>query len=220
MVANTPIRVFLVDDHALVRESVSRVLDDEADISVVGAVSDADQAVVSVVSATPDIVLIDIDMPGLSCFEAASQITASCPNVRVIFLSAFFHDRYIEQALRVEARGYLTKSEPMESVVRAVRMVAAGKVCFSREVQSRIVAEADGVSLGTEDRTRASTLSTRELEILRYLAQGLSKKQIATMLKLSVKTIEGHCEKLMSKIDIHDRVELARYAIREGLAEA
>ena len=102
----------------------------------------------------------------------------------------------------------------------AVRMVAAGKVCFSREVQPRIVAGADGVSLGTEDRTRASTLSTRELEILRYLAQGLSKKQIATMLKLSVKTIEGHCEKLMSKIDIHDRVELARYAIREGLVEA
>ena len=220
MVGNGPIRVFLVDDHALLRESVSRVLEDEADITVVGAVSNADEAVASVVTAEPDVVLIDIDMPGLSCFEATVQITQLCDQVRLIFLSAFFHDRYIEQALRVEARGYMTKTEPPQNVVQAVRLVAAGKVWFSREVQSRIVAGTDGVTLGNEDRTRASTLSTRELEILRYLAQGLSKKQIATMLNLSVKTIEGHCEKLMSKIDIHDRVELARFAIREGFAEA
>jgi DNA-binding NarL/FixJ family response regulator len=214
------IRILLVDDHALLRESLGQLLGSEPDLEIVATASNADEAVRRAVETKPDILLMDIDMPGLICFDAADQILRMVDNVRIIFLSAFFHDHYIQQALRVKARGYITKSEPPEKVVEAVRQVADGRVCFSPEVRARLVAGADGVTLGGSEQTRAATLSEREHEVLRYLARGMSKKEIATTMHVSVKTVEGHAQKVMDKLDIHDRVELARFAIREGLAEA
>ena len=177
------------------------------------------QAIESALELMPDVVLMDIDMPGLICFDAAQRIAGLCPTARIIFLSAFFHDHYIEQALRVKARGYLTKSEPLRQVVVAIKQVAGGRVYFSAEIRARIVADTFGVRLAQPQRTRASTLSAREVEVLRYLARGMSKKEIAHTMHISLKTVEGHAEKLMSKLDIHDRVELTRYAIREGMVQ-
>lgn len=218
------ITILLVDDHALFRESLGQLLEAEQDFKVIGTVGDAEKALQEVLDCGPDIVLMDIDMPGLICFDAAYRIAGLRPATRIIFLSAFFHDHYIEEALRVKARGYLTKSEPLGQVVKAIRIVAGGRVYFSPEVQSRIVADKGGVRLAVDEqkppRTRMSTLSAREIEVLRYLARGMSKKEIASTMHISLKTVEGHAEKLMSKLDIHDRVELTRFAIREGLAEA
>lgn len=215
-----PISIVLIDDHPLVRDSFSQRLNAEPGLVVIGTAGTAEEGLGVVTATDPDIVLMDIDMPGLICFDAAERISKMRSNTRVIFLSAFCHDHYIEQALRVRARGYLTKSESMRSVVEAVRQVAAGKVWFSQEVRARLVADGRKLTLAQGHRTRASTLSARETEVLRYLAKGLAKKQIAQTMHVSVKTVEGHAEKLMNKLDIHDRVELTRFAIREGLADA
>lgn len=217
---NRKITVLLVDDHTLFRESLGQLLKSEAGLEVIETVSDAEKALEEVINRGPDIVLMDIDMPGLICFDAAARMVGLRPTTRIIFLSAFFNDHYIEQALKVRARGYLTKSEPLQQVVSAIKLVAAGRVYFSPEVQARIVADTSGVRLAQNPRTRVSTLSMREIEVLRYLARGLSKKEVASTMHISLKTVEGHAERLMAKLDIHDRVELTRFAIREGLAEA
>lgn len=217
---NKPISLLLVDDHALVRTMLADRLANEPDVQVVGSVENASAAVTIAIKQKPDVILMDIDMPGLICFDAARMIKKIHPRTCIIFLSAFFHDRYIEQAFEVEAEGYLTKTEPPESVIAAIRAVAAGKSYFSPEVQSRIVIDTDGVRLVNTKRSRASTLSERELEVLRYLARGLAKKQIAETMHISIKTVSNHTSHIMDKLDIHDRVELSRFAIREGLAEA
>lgn len=214
------VRLLVVDDHALMREMLGERLARESGLEVIGAVGDAGAAVSEAVRLNPDIIIMDIDMPGLLCFEAARTIQSRCPDTRILFLSAFYNDRYIEQALKVEAAGYLTKGETPETIVQAIRTVAEGGSHFSPEVQDRIVVDARGTRLAEPKRSRVSTLTPRELEVLRYLARGLSQKEIASTMHLSVKTVHCHCTNLMTKLRIHDRVELARYAIREGLAEA
>lgn len=215
-----PITVVLVDDHAMVRGMLRTLLDNTEDVRVVADVGNASDAVTETIRHKPDVMLMDIDLPGLSCFDAAQTVRVRSPQTRTIFLSAFFHDRYIEQALNVQAWGYITKNEPEESIVKAIRKVCAGVAYFSPEVQSRIVVDANGARLASPVRSRASTLSDRELEVLRYLARGMQKKEIAQVMCISVNTVNRHTTSLMNKLDIHDRVELARFAIREGLAEA
>lgn len=211
--------VLLADDHPLVRSSLARMLADTPDIEVVAEVNDADQAVDMALRLRPQVVLMDIDMPGLHSFDAARTLRLRCPASHVVFLSAFTNDRYIEEALAVEARGYLTKGETPETVIRAIRSVASGGTYFSPEIESRLVVDSNGVRLDGSTRTRSGTLTLREIEVLRYIARGMSKKEVAQTLHLSVKTVEKHCTNLMTKLDIHDRVELSRYAIREGLVE-
>lgn len=214
------VSLLLADDHALVRDVLGERLTQEPDLVVLGTVRDAQEAVDQSVRLHPDIILMDIDMPGLLCFEAARTIGQRCPDVAIIFLSAHAHDRYVEQALEVRAAGYITKAEPLDSVVRAIREVAAGGSYFSAEVQGRIVVDSGGTRLATKSQSRISTLTPREIEVLRYVARGHSQKEIAQIMHLSAKTVHRHSSNLMQKLDIHDRVELTRFAIREGLAEA
>jgi DNA-binding NarL/FixJ family response regulator len=210
----------VVDDHAMVRSAIARGIASEPDLEVVAEASDAEEAIASALAMRPDIVIMDIDMPGPICFEAARRMAEEIPDTKVIFLSAFFHDHYVEQALAVKARGYLTKREPQEALVAAIKEVARGGVCFSEEVRNRIVVDESGIRLDGGEHTRGQNLTQREVEVLRYLARGMSKKEIATTMHRSVKTVENHCSNIMNKLDIHDRVELTLYAIREGLAEA
>src|SRR5262249_9206055 len=152
----------------------------------------------------PDVVVLDIDMPGLLCFDAARTIRTLCPDTQVVFLSAFFHDRYIEQALSVRAAGYVVKGEPPESVLQAIRAAATGGSYFSPEVQSRILFDSGGPRVAHEQTSRASSLTPREVEVLRYLARGLAKKEIARIMHISMNTVNRHATSLMSKLDIHD----------------
>ncbi|MFH1418383.1 MAG: response regulator transcription factor [Planctomycetota bacterium] len=217
---NSPISILVVDDHAMVRSMLQDRLDSEPDVEVVGSASDAEQAITLAGEFKPDIVLMDIDMPGMLCFDAAKALNRSSPPPRIIFLSAFFHDRYIEQALQVGAWGYVTKNQPDEALLTAIRNVASGIAYFSPEVQARIVVDDRGPRLAHSTRSRATTLTQRELEVLRYLARGMSKKEVAQTIHISVNTVNRHTSSLMNKLDIHDRVDLSRFAIREGLAEA
>lgn len=212
------VRVLLIDDHAMVRDALGERLAREPLLDLVATAANAEQGIERVRAKLPDVAVMDIDMPGLLCFDAARTMQALHPPIRIIFLSAFFNDSYIEQALGVKAGGYLTKREPPEAVVEAILEVARGGAYFSEDVRRRLVVDGQGVSLAAAT-TRASTLTTRELEVLRYVARGMSKKEIAAVMHISVKTVENHCTSVMNKLDVHDRVGLTRYAIREGLAE-
>ncbi|MBB6429579.1 response regulator transcription factor [Algisphaera agarilytica] len=223
MQAPAPKKILIADDHTLMRETLRERLDREMDLEVVGSVASADEAVAMVGELSPDVVIMDVDMPGRLSFDAACDIVAVSPDVRLVFLSAFFSDRYIRDALAAHAVSYLTKDESPQVVVDAVRQAAQGLSYFSPSVRDRLVIGPDN-QLRLEDdgvpATKADMLTRRELEMLRYLARGLSKKEIAATIHRSYGTVDKHVEKLMNKLDIHDRVELTRYAIREGLVEA
>ncbi|GMU81405.1 MAG: response regulator transcription factor [Phycisphaerales bacterium] len=211
------LRILLADDHTLVRETLGRWLASSDSITVIAQVSNSDDAITIAAREEPDIVVLDINMPGADVFEAARIIRIRSPKSKIIFLSAFHLDRYIEQALAAGALGYVTKGESPETLERAIRAVASGGVYFSPDVQARIVIDVSGPRLVDTAQTRTSMLTPRELEVLRYLATGLSKKEIADKLDLSIGTINNHAANLMRKLDIHDRVKLTHFAIREGL---
>lgn len=214
-------KVLLVDDHAMFNEALGEHLARDPRFNVVGTVGNAEAAIEKALVCNPDVIVMDIDMPGLISFEAARTIDSLVSDARIIFLSAFTHDRYIEQALAVKARGYVTKGEKLERIVEAIRAVANGGTFFSKEVRERLTVESNGVRLAQKTfGTRVSELSDREVQVLRYIATGMSKKEIAKVMHISVKTVENHSTNLMGKLNIHDRVELARFAIREGVAEA
>lgn len=219
MNAQPLIRTVLVDDHELVRKSVADWLARTPDIKVVGEVGDADAAIGTVLEQQPDIVVFDIDMPGKSCFDAAKTILSRLPNTKIVFLSAFSNDQYIDQALAAKASAYVTKGQSPVALADAIRRVVAGGVVFAPEVQARLIIDRDGPRIANEPKSRLNLLTAREKEVLRYLARGLSKKEIASTMHLSVKTVDNHATSLMSKLDIHDRVELALFAVREGLSE-
>lgn len=216
-----PISIVLADDHTLLRRSVAAQLSKTPGLSVVADVGTTDEAITACIRTQPDVLVFDIDIPGVECFVAARTIRDRSPKTKILFLSAFTHDRYIDSALKAGALGYVTKNESPETVVRAIQTVGASQCYFSPEVQSRIVIDKDGASLVNNGAlTRAGTLTQRELEVLRYIARGMAKKEIARTMHLSVKTVENHTANVMRRLDIHDRVDLARYAIREGLVEA
>ncbi|MCU0836269.1 MAG: response regulator transcription factor [Chromatiaceae bacterium] len=212
-----PARILIADDHELLRDMLVRRLNEEPDLAVVAAIGDADAAVREALDARPDLVLLDIDMPGVSVFEAVRRMREGLPEARVIFLSAYVQDGFISQALEVRASGYLTKGHKPEHLIACIRRVLRGGTCYSPEVERRLELGAGGVRLAQRPRSRLELLTARERQVLGYLAQGLSKKEIARLDGASVKTVDHHCQHIMEKLDLHDRVELARYAIREGL---
>ncbi|HKI84220.1 MAG TPA: response regulator transcription factor [Candidatus Krumholzibacteria bacterium] len=214
------LKILIVDDHTLVREALAAQLSRQEGFEVVDTLPSADNLFTRVSELKPDLILMDIDMPGMICFDAAHRLNSLDDPPRIIFVSAFFHDHYIEQALRVRARGYVVKSDEPSVLIEAIREVASGGSYFSEQVRARLMVDDDGVELAAKGKTVVSLLTQREIEVLRYIAQGLPKKEIARTMHLSVKTVENHSARLMAKLNIHDRVELARFAIREGLAEA
>jgi len=171
------------------------------------------------VSKKPDVIVMDINMPGLICFDAARMITCRCPQSSLVFLSAFMHDSYIEQALSVGAAGYVIKSEATTSVIEAVRKAASGSSYYSSEVQARLVFTGNHVRLAAP-MTRTMILSDREKDVLQYAARGMSNDEIAKTIHLSPHTVHRHITNLMNKLDLHSRVDLTRFAIREGLINA
>ena len=214
------ITIVLVDDHALVRQGLAAQIEAGSDMEVVGEAGSADVGIELVADRKPHVVLMDIDMPGVSCFSAAKTMHSLAPDTRVIFLSAYCYDSYIEDAIQVNAAGYVTKGESPGNMLEAIRIVAEGGIYFSEDVKARITILDNGVGLAGSSKSRVSTLTPREREVLRYVARGMGVKEIAGVMHLSVKTVDNHKANLMAKLDIHDRVELARFAIREGFAEA
>jgi len=209
--------VLLVDDHMLIRELLQERLESEG-FEVVTA-ADTTTAIELGVEFQPDVAVLDIDMPGRSTFDVARLMQTESAGTRVVFLSAYVRDAYIEQALAVQASGYLFKCEPLSEILAAIEAVAGGATCYSRKVLQRIVVDGPQARLADEPVTRSSLLTNRERDVLFHIARGLSQQQVAHVLEISIKTVQHHLAGVMDKLEIHDRVELAHYAIREGIVE-
>src|SRR5436190_4379844 len=211
-----PIRCLIVDDHTLFREGLRRVLESEADLEVVGDVRDAAEAIEETRRLSPDVVLMDIGMPGLSSFEASRRITREMPGRRVIFLTMYEDEEYMLQCLDAGASGYILKDAPAPRLIGAVRDVNAGRTYLSPQVLGKLVDDFRSRSTGL---ARGSTLTPREREVIKMLAEGNSVRQIAGILGLSVKTVEAHKFNLMRKLNIHNKAQLVTYAIQKKIVK-
>ena len=213
----TDIGVLVVDDHALVREMLADRISTERGMHVTAQAATSDDAVRVCDELSTDVVLLDIDLPGISAFDAARKMNSSPHPPRIIFLSAFIQDRYIANALDVRAAGYLSKTTPPSEVIDAIRTVAAGRTAMCAEVLDRLVLERLPTELDAGAGARRTLLTQREREVVALIATGLQQKQVAVHMGITIKTVQTHLMHAMDKLEIHDRVELARYAIREGL---
>jgi two-component system NarL family response regulator len=214
------ITALVADDHPLIRSALVAVLNDTDDIRVVAEAANAADAVELAHKHSPSVVILDVDMPGIDAFHAATHIRQLRPSTAILFLSASDHDRTIEQAIKVGALGYIVKSDDPAGIPGAIRTVARGEQYFSPRAAERLQGGVGEVRRRKITGTRGAMLSDREVEVLRYVGKGFAKKQIAEMLGISVKTVDKHVTSVMEKLDIHDRVELALYAVREGLINA
>jgi DNA-binding NarL/FixJ family response regulator len=212
----SPVRILLADDHSLVRASLRSLLTDNPGIEVVAEASDGRQAFELVGQHRPDLVLMDISMPGLNGLEATRQIVKAHPNVRVIVLSMHASDQHVLRALRAGASGYVLKGSRPRELELAIESVARGEIFLSPAISRHVIEVYLSQTAGKGD-DALEHLTPRQREILQLIAEGKSSKQIAQLLKASVKTIESHRASLMERLDIHDVAGLVRYAIRLGL---
>lgn len=216
------IRLLCVDDHAFLVEGLQARFNLEQDFECVGRLATADNLANEVKRTRAQIVLLDIEMPGPDPFDAVAELRRHNDQVQVIILSAYVRDHYIDSAYKAGAWGYFSKSDEMDDIVAGIRKVASGEFALGPKVQER-VQPIKGVKRHDKHAAPASKLeqlTPREIEVLRLIGRGMSRTEIANTLSRSAKTIDGHREMIMKKLDIHDRGELVRYAIREGLVEA
>jgi two-component system, NarL family, response regulator NreC len=209
------IRVLLTDDHTLFRQAIRTLLSAEPDIEVVGEAPGAAESVQLAQQLKPDVVLMDIGMTGMSSFEATRQIRRDRPETRVLFLSMYDDEDYLAECVEIGASGFVLKDSPAEQLLTGIREVHRGGSYLSPRLLTRLV---DGFRMqgrGIERQPRLGTLTKREREILKMLAEGKSVKEIATAFELSVKTIEAHKFNLMRKLDIHNKAQLVQYAIQK-----
>ena len=210
-----PYRILLADDHALVRAGIRSLLEKLPDTEIVGEAGDGREALSLVQTLQPNIVLMDVAMPGLNGLEAVSRLQKEFPEIKVIILSMHANEEYVIQALRAGACGYLLKDAATVELEMALQAVDRGEnylsPAFSKQVIDNYVARVSGHP-GALDQ-----LTSRQREILQLIAEGKNTKEIAALLSVSVKTVETHRAQLMERLDIHDVPGLVRYAIRMGL---
>ena len=211
--------VFLVDDHSMTRAGIRTLVNGLSGFEVVGDCGDAREAIEHISKLRPDIVLMDITMPGLSGIDAISQVRSVHPRVHILMLSHHEGETFVEQSLQQGADGYLSKDSEPEELALAMKAVLRDRAYLSPKVARGVV---DGARRGPDgERTgnRLASLTPREREVFQLLALGLSNKEVARKLDLSVGTAKKHRENLQRKLDCHSAAELARLAIREGLLE-
>lgn len=211
------IRILLVDDHTILREGVRTLLNTQEDMEVVGEAEDGEQAVNLVKKIRPDIVLMDIGLPGINGIEATKRIKRENPEVKVLVLSMHDNEEYIAPVFQAGASGYVLKRLASKELVSALRAVHQGHSILHPALTDTVFkndSTQENLSALKED-----GLTAREIEVLRLIAKGLTNQQIADELVISIKTVQAHRSNIMEKLDLHDRVELTRYAIRRGLIQ-
>jgi two-component system, NarL family, response regulator NreC len=214
----TRIRILLAEDHAVVREALSALLSRYDEIDVVGGATDGRTAVELAGTLKPDVLLMDLAMPGLNGVDATAQVKRANPNIKVLMLTGYADDERVVQALQAGASGYIVKRSDPDELLLAIKSVVRGNTYFSEELASR------GRAPSLVERARGSTagkdlLSTREREVLQLVAEGSSSQQIADRLVISVKTVEVHRSNIMTKLRARNRTDLILHALRTGLVE-
>lgn len=209
------LRVLLADDHALVRAGLRKLLESLPDIEVVGEADDGLAVLALAAQLHPDLVLMDIAMPGLNGLEAAARLTKAHPQTRVLILSMHQNEDYVRQALRAGAAGYLLKDSAPAELELALKALRRGETWLSPAVSKGVMS--DYVQRLRGEETPGEALTPRQREILQLIAEGHTTKDIARRLDISIKTVETHRSQLMKQLDLHDVAGLVRYAIRAGL---
>jgi DNA-binding NarL/FixJ family response regulator len=217
------IRVLLVDDQSLLRKGFRMILEDEAGIQVVGEASDGEEAVAMATQLHPDVILMDVRMPGTDGIEATTRIIAAGSTSRVLILTTFDLDEYAFAGLRAGASGFLLKDVPVEELIGAIQVVARGDAVVSPRVTRRLLETFAHHLPGTESDesqvTELAELTDRELEVLVQLAEGLSNAEIAKKLYVSEATVKSHIGKILTKLGLRDRVQAAVFAFQVGLVK-
>jgi DNA-binding NarL/FixJ family response regulator len=208
--------VLLADDHRLFRDGVRTLLEQEADLEVVGMATDGQSVLTQIGACRPNVVLMDVSMPGLNGLETTRHLRADHPDVAVLMLSMHADHRFVVEALRAGALGYVLKDCEISELSAAIRTVSRRQLYLSPSLAGRVVRDYLEL-MGDRPDSAFSVLSPREREVLQMLAEGRSAKDIAGTLSVSVKTVETHRKNIMDTLDIHSVAELTKYAIREGL---
>ncbi len=209
------ISVLIADDHAVLRHGLRLILQSAADLRVVGEAVDGPDAVAQAIALRPDVVLMDLDMPGLTGIEATQRIRTACPTTRVLILTVSERKADFIGAIRAGARGYLLKSMESQQVLDAIRQVAAGEAVLPPKLAARLLdelAEPPPTAVAP-----AEELSERELDVLHLLVKGQGNKEIAASLNISENTVKTHVRSILAKLGVRSRTEAAAYAVRDGL---
>jgi DNA-binding NarL/FixJ family response regulator len=214
------ITVLLVDDHMLLRQGVRFLLEAEGDITIVGEAETGRQAVDMTQKFHPDVVVMDISMPNLNGLEATRQIIRKCPLTKVIILSAYNDDEYVQHLTEAGAVGYVVKHSGVAELSKAIREARKGNAYFSPSITKRLLDHyRRSNARGRPDQKRELSLTSRESEVVQLVAEGRANKQIAAELSLSIKTVEKYRQQVMDKLNIHETAGLTRYAIAKGIVE-
>jgi DNA-binding NarL/FixJ family response regulator len=211
------IRVLIADDHTMFRAGLRALLATEQDIEVIGEAADGEEAVAKSRELVPDVVVMDILMPGMNGIEATSRLAAECPGTKVLVLSMYDDDEHVQQLLAAGAAGFVLKQATTDELVRAIREVVAGGLPLSPGIAARVVRDYARRVRGEREASVAGALTAREREVLTLVAQGQTNQAIAERLGLSRKTVDVHRTNVMRKLGLHDVTELVKYALRAGL---
>ena len=211
------LRVLIADDHAIVRAGIRLLLDSQEGIEIVGEAKDGAEAVAKTRELAPDVVLMDVAMPGLSGLEATREIRQTNPDTRILMLTMHDDEEYFFQAVSLGASGYILKEATPEEVVSAIRIVSRGGVAFHPSLGRKLLDDYLHRVQAGEESESYSLLTEREREILGLTAEGSSAREIGEKLALSPRTVERHRANLMEKLDLHNRSEVVQYAIRKGI---
>lgn len=213
------IRILLADDHTILRAGLKMMLNAQPDMEIVGEAQDGRQSINEAQRLQPDIVLMDITMPDINGIEATRQIKKLLPDTRVLVLTMHEHDEYVFQALRAGASGYMLKEAVPTELITALRVIQSGQFYLSPTAQSVMVGDYLQRVRAGEEKDSYSSLTEREREILKLVAEGYTNNQIAERLVISPKTVDTHRTHIMDKLNLHSRAELVKYAMRRGLLE-
>jgi DNA-binding NarL/FixJ family response regulator len=214
-----PVRVLIVDDHALFRRGLQMVLEGETDIDVVGEAGDGQEAIERAENTTPDVVLMDVRMPKRSGIEATRTIKDTLPSTKILMLTISDEEADLYEAIKAGASGYLLKEISIEEVADAVRAVHAGQSLISPSMASKLLNEFAAMVKRRDERAQVPgpRLTTRELEVLKLVAKGLNNRDIGQELFISENTVKNHVRNILEKLHLHSRVEAAVYAHRQHL---
>jgi DNA-binding NarL/FixJ family response regulator len=210
------LHILVADDHGIVRSGLRMLIDRQDGMRVVAEAEDGVAAVESAIRERPDVAILDVSMPRMTGLQAAREIRAHCPDTSVLLLSMHDDERYVFDALKAGASGYVLKREADSDLIGAIRAVASGGRFLSAATDAGLVDE----WLASDGPAPDERLTPRELDVVKLIAEAYTNRQIAVILKVSEKTVESHRANVLGKLGMRDRVELVRYAIRRGLIEA
>jgi two-component system, NarL family, response regulator LiaR len=213
---SAPIRVLIADDHAIIREGLRTLIERIPDLDLVGEATDGDDAVRQTLSLRPDLILLDLRMPGKDGLKVIAEIRVHNPDVSILVLTSFDDDDYVLAAIKGGAQGYLLKDVNPEHLVQAIRDVSRGESALHPTIARKVLQE---LSRPPEQTPAHSALTEREVEVLRLIAQGLSNQEIAHRLMIGERTAATHVRNILAKLDLVSRTQAALYAIRSGLAD-